>query len=365
MLAYSQDIISSAFITSGAVSLGQNAGIQFTVNQATVCDSYTVESQFNYTAKTLNIKVNYIYISSCNESIGSTTEIQAPLFLLEGTYSVSLELSVPNDPFLNETTQLGSITVTEPNTINCHSPFIPIITESCPINFNTVCACDGQNYTNECEAFFEAKNGRYFNFNCGQYVNNESQDFECSLFSNNLPNTFERYDCLQDYFPGPELYLKYQHDAVDEPVDISFNNHGGVSRLFLVETSTGNLNCITSSQNNILTIEGISTGEYFLIFDSQSTTPQNIEFCIASHVEDFAFSSDLDIYPNPSQDYFTIDHPDPIEQLTIFNLLGQVVFETMNLSDNQVKHHLRKGTYQVQIKSRNGKLYCQKIIVSR
>ena len=193
------EIISLAFVTNGAINLGENVTIQFNVNQVSICDSYTTETLVDYTIKKIEVKVNYNYFSNCSESFLAKTEFVNKQILLEGLYNVEIVLNVPNNFDLDETVSLSTIIVNRPFNQSCGNSFIPYITDNCPSTINQVCACDGQNYDNECEAYLLNRNGIYDSPLCGIYIEQSSIPYECEIFRNFKRNRFSKYSCSDDY----------------------------------------------------------------------------------------------------------------------------------------------------------------------
>lgn len=72
--------------------------------------------------------------------------------------------------------------------------------------------------------------------------------------------------------------------------------------------------------------------------------------------------SDFNLYPNPAKDQFTIElnNTSILEQVTIYNTLGQVVLNTQELVVNTSK--LASGTYIVEVKTNQG-LSTKKLII--
>ena len=65
----------------------------------------------------------------------------------------------------------------------------------------------------------------------------------------------------------------------------------------------------------------------------------------------------VNIYPNPVREIIHIDAEEPIEGIRIYNLMGQLVWETAGLntiSTQIVSEMLANGLYQVEIKTRRG-----------
>ena len=57
----------------------------------------------------------------------------------------------------------------------------------------------------------------------------------------------------------------------------------------------------------------------------------------------------LNVYPNPASEFITINSKDKLEKITIFNLLGEVVLESINTKINISK--LKHGSYYIRTES--------------
>jgi len=364
-----QDIITSP-LASGIVNYGDVSRITFNVNPITTCDSYTITSEIDYFIKSITVKVDYNLNSFCDDSSFFFFEMEEATPLLEGFYIVSIELNVFADFTLNETVTLPSIFVQNAFPDECNNPFIiSLFNDSCPTFSNPVCACDGQNYNNECEALFDNDSGAYYDFICGDYVTQNSIPFECRSFALSESDIFEKYSCSEDYYPGRELYLRYSHVNVDTLTEIRFrsNNINNATRLFLVSIDDNNLNCIAISDAERLIIDDVPTGEYFIIADSERNTPNGlIEFCVEEEIPtsvDILPSSSVDIYPNPSEDFVSINsHGLDLHSFVFYNAMGQVVYDKP-FNKNIISHNLPKGLYQVVITTKSNQLITKKVLV--
>jgi len=247
-IAQAGEIISSAFVTSGIINLGENAKIQFNVNQVKLCDSYTIETTVDYIIKKIEGNVNYNYISSCNESISISTETVSKQILLEGIYSVEINLNVPNNSNWNETIHLASISVYKPFNQSCSNSNIPYLPGSCPTLLNQVCACDGQNYDNECYAYLLNRNGIYDEPLCGIYIEQSSIAFKCQKLQSFMKNRFSKYSCSDINFEGEEIYLRYDQQENDS-LTIYFKSNKESVRIFLTKLVDNNVICMAISDS--------------------------------------------------------------------------------------------------------------------
>lgn len=109
-------------------------------------------------------------------------------------------------------------------------------------------------------------------------------------------------------------------------------------------------------------------GQLFTVNIPAGTTMTGIAFDPDRHIisrnstaslatEDFAFSSKVNIFPNPSSNYITIKLPElvSIEKVTFYSVLGQKVVET---NQNKIDvSNLISGVYNVIIETQEGKAH--------
>lgn len=76
-------------------------------------------------------------------------------------------------------------------------------------------------------------------------------------------------------------------------------------------------------------------------------------------------NTDVLVYPNPSNGLFTLSHAPSDAQVTVVNVLGGVVFQTNNISNNTLDlQHLGNGCYWLRLQTDN-MLFTSKITIQR
>lgn len=80
----------------------------------------------------------------------------------------------------------------------------------------------------------------------------------------------------------------------------------------------------------------------------------------ATGIEDLNNLTELNLYPNPVNDYLNIDSKSLIERVRIFDITGKVLFEVNNPS-NKIKLNMPNGMYYVSVETKDG-VYSQKLI---
>ena len=362
-ITQAEEIINSAFVTYGVLNLGEEAQIQFNVNQVTVCDSYSISTKIDYTTKKIVVEVNYNYISNCSESHSIITKFVNKQILLEGIYSVEIKLNVPSNLIWNKTFYLPSISVNKPFNLSCSNSYIPPLQNPCPLLINPVCACDGQNYNNECDAYLFNRNGIYNKPSCGVFIEQESLPFKCGKFQNFISNRFSKYSCTNDNFEGAELYFKYEHIENDSLI-IDFISNNESTRLFLTKLENDNIVCISMSDKNRLEYADLPIGTYYIIADSKQHFNLEIEFCIKTSINEKILDNNLTIYPIPIINYIGIKSNNEIKRIKIYNLWGEEIFNNkVNSSDIKINNILKPGIYLIQVETNIG-IKTKKIIIN-
>lgn len=365
---FTQDIISNPILTNGIATLGNSGQVNLNINQRTVCDNYTINSTVDHVGRIITIEILYNYFSNCDASFAQFFESIQMTPLLTGIYSVQINLTVPSDLASNEFISLTSLSVVDPVNQSCDG-FVPPLPEPCPTIFNQVCACNGQNYTNECEAYLQDQNGFYNYFSCGKYLINNSIIFDCLDYFMSKENTFEKYGCGNLSYPGKEIYLQYEHQSREDTIDILFRADPTVSLFLTSMTGDESIECIAKNINQRLFVTDLAPGTYYLIADSQNSSSNSISFCPVSSVrkELSENAKQFNIYPNPNSGelFFNINTNDDhfYVNLKVFKLSGEEVgtFNQINLNRSLV-HQLDQGIYFVEIDLGYSKLV-RKLIV--
>ncbi len=362
-IAHAEDIISSAVVTTGIVNLGENASIQFIVNQVKVCDSYAVETTIDYFTKNIEIKVHYNYVSTCAESSSSTTEIVNEQLLLEGIYNVEIKLDVPNNSSWDETIFLTTISVMKPDNQSCSGSYIPYFAGFCPLVTNNVCACDGQNYENECEAYLQNRNGIYNTQLCSTIIEQSALSFECKKFQFSENNNFSKYSCSDDEFDGKELYLEYTHEK-DDSLIIYFKAGDESTRLFLTTLVNDNIECIAISDKTKLEYADLPAGIYYIIADSKYNFYSDIEFCIHNSIINNIQDINLVIYPNPIRNFIGIKSGEKIKRIKIFDILGVEIYSNVfNTSEIVINNKFHSGIYLIEVET-DSEIQTKKLVIN-
>ncbi len=345
-----QDIISDESISDYYINLGEEIEVEFDVNYITDCDSYSVDVDIDYLFKEITITVDYDYDEDCDETDDYDTEQVDILPLLEGDYSVVIECDVSFNFDLDEDIDVGDFEVVKPENKDCDASFVPFISGFCPIYGDEVCACNGQNYDNECEAYFEEEHGLYYHFTCSDFVEENSINFECGIYSLDIDNTFEIYECSNKEFDGDELYFEYEHSG--DSVLITFNSSSSGTRLFLVDIDFGDIECLEESDDSKLEIYNYGSGTYYVIADEDGYSWNNsIEICDINTAEDITASNDISIFPNPAKSFIKVkSSSQKIQNIRINNEMGQTVFFSKDYQqERKIQLPDKNGLYFVRV----------------
>ncbi|MEZ4906707.1 MAG: T9SS type A sorting domain-containing protein [Saprospiraceae bacterium] len=359
----SQDIITDVYMSYSYISLGEEVTIEFDVNLLRDCDSYSVDVEIDYLLNDITILVDYDYDEDCEESSSSYTEEVVFLPLLEGTYNVTIECDVAFDFFLDEEVDLWDLNVDKPDSDDCDASFVPYISEFCPFWGEEVCACDGKNYDNECEAYFEEEHGIYHHFNCGDHVIDNSILFECGNYSLDIENTFVDYDCNISSMYGSELYFEYQYDNSNDTLLIYFESISPDVKLFLIDIDASGINCIAASEGSKLEVTNLPKGNYYIIADSDFGNSSDIEICDLSSNVDLFDQNQLSIFPNPNNSKFAIKSENNIQKVKIFDILGnEKYFVEPNQKEINISQNFQHGIYFIEIESKH-ELVIKKMLI--
>jgi len=354
MPIYSQEIVTNANIEDDDITIGEEIEVNFDINDVTDCDSYDVDIEIDYDNMEIVVTVDYSYDSDCDESDVYTSESIELIVLLEGTYDVSIVCDVSSDFNLDQDVDVGELTVEGPENSDCFG-YIPQLFEFCPSINHPVCACNGQNYDNECVAYFEEENGAYYEFVCGNYLEENSEEFNCGNYRVNEDNVFANYSCGIAEYSGSEKYFKYEHEKDGDSLLIFFNAKFKSTRMFLTKISSGDIECIEVSDENRLFVEDLESGTYYIIVDSDRDYSQYVEICSSNLMNNTSDYQKLYVYPNPISTYINIQYDGVVNFIRIYNSFGiEVFYNEYDKNNIRIKHGLRTGVYFANIKTENG-----------
>ena len=135
---------------------------------------------------------------------------------------------------------------------------------------------------------------------------------------------------------------------------------------FTLNDSENDGYCCGFGSGNLLITEDI-TGDTLAIDSTFSGSNIVFSFCMgnANGIKEFKETS-FNIYPNPSEGMFNIEATKKIKQLTIFNLLGELVYSSKNINDKKVSINMSgrsKGIYILNLKMENESIKTTKIIM--
>jgi hypothetical protein len=362
-----QSIVSGAQVTKPFVFLGESTSLTFNVNKVTSCDTYTIEWDINYIAKSIEVKVKYNYFSNCTTSGGTFIENISKPILLNGFYTMKITVNSLFNFNLNQTVFLQSVFVNTPVFLNCNNSFIPTLIDVCPSLLSPVCACNGQTYQNECMAYLKDRNGNYIGQNCPLYISQNKVDFKCKTyepFQDMKSNFFEKYSCSNDLFQGKELFLEYEHKQLSD-YRLEYTTQSSTVRVFLTSLENNNIKCIASSNNGVLEVPKLPSGTYFIISDNKLQQDYSITFCKATYVDELK-QDRIVLFPNPSSGLLSIRNDSGnITSVAILDSLGDICkFQVINDSKIDIDlSNLLPAFYIAQIQLQNGNSVFKKFLI--
>ena len=117
-----------------------------------------------------------------------------------------------------------------------------------------------------------------------------------------------------------------------------------------------------SSSNFLIASESLSSWNNIEKYFNTHTRQEIVCKMISLNVNKIAKSNSIEIYPNPSNGFFAIKSQTNIDEVTVYNTFGAMVF-TAKPTENNVQLNLEtKGIHFVVIKS-NGQVFNEKVIV--
>jgi len=150
--------------------------------------------------------------------------------------------------------------------------------------------------------------------------------------------------------------------------DDSDDTLGNSINFYLADFTNGNSYIIDDWTNVDLLSLGEVWGLKFQLSSSDTMTPfyfamDNISFGPAASINDTDFNNSINIYPNPTSKFITIDNLNNAS-ITINDINGRVVLEEKNYSSNTKINlqNINKGIYFVKIEN-NNQVAIKKLIV--
>ncbi len=150
---------------------------------------------------------------------------------------------------------------------------------------------------------------------------------------------------------------------IGSPIQI-FNNNitNYISDLLAIGTNVFWYDSIENAKANISVLEPntpiIIGNTYYAVqtINGCPSSPLAVKTFLNLDITDFD-SKELQFYPNPVQDSFTLNYPEIISEINLFNSIGQSVFFANPKSINPTFNinYLPVGTYFMEVKSKNKK----------
>ena len=133
----------------------------------------------------------------------------------------------------------------------------------------------------------------------------------------------------------------------ETPLPIRVTDTNGNSEMFRLELTQNNQLFSLPYGNAVATIE---VDPNFQIISKNNTT---VLGAISTNLE-----ADIKVYPNPVKDNFRIETSNGLEiiQITVFNTLGQKVFQSNSDFENISLARLNSGIYNLEIRTNKGKI---------
>ncbi|MBI5326452.1 MAG: T9SS type A sorting domain-containing protein [Ignavibacteriae bacterium] len=131
-----------------------------------------------------------------------------------------------------------------------------------------------------------------------------------------------------------------------------------------VTNSNNTMVCFSHNGVNLESGEILSQQLCTLHPDSTLTFKDRCEYTSASAVDDKEIDNNVTVLPNPVNDNFKITGLNPGDKVTIYNLLGQVIYEERSKSNELVidKFEFNQGIYIYTINSLNNDIRIGKVV---
>ena len=135
---------------------------------------------------------------------------------------------------------------------------------------------------------------------------------------------------------------------------------------FILNDSENDGYCCTYGNGRAFVTDDVS-GDTLLIDSTFNTTTISYPFCMgnATGINEIA-SNNFNVYPNPNDGNFTISSENKIEEISVINVLGKVIYHKRNINKNKSNVNLLnvdKGIYLVNMIIENQLPKTMKIIV--
>lgn len=170
------------------------------------------------------------------------------------------------------------------------------------------------------------------------------------------------------WFERVSLWIDFGNDGSFDPED------------FLGEIGEGGQGI--TLEDEITIPDDVANGEYrmrVLVYAAGSDGTASEDPCINDlslfgEYEDYTISvgdmnvsdlnnSDLSFYPNPVKDVLNLNSKSPIQNVSVYNLVGQKVISNANLTNNQINvSSLNSGVYVFRVTLQNGKTETFKVV---
>jgi len=161
---------------------------------------------------------------------------------------------------------------------------------------------------------------------------------------------------------GTEYTISYRYGNSGESPENLKVAYGGSADANGMTEEIADHNGINNDANetNVQTFTPSATGVYYFGFNAYSEENQNLllvdDIAVYNALGNENFNaSSFKFYPNPVKDILNLSYMQNITSVTVYNLLGQKVFEnTLNANSTQVDmSHLSSGSYLVKVTANN------------
>jgi hypothetical protein len=136
---------------------------------------------------------------------------------------------------------------------------------------------------------------------------------------------------------------------------------------FILNDAAGDGYCCSFGSGRIFLTED-ANGDTLLIDSTFNSSSISYSFCMgtATGINELS-TTNFNLYPNPNDGNFIVSSEEEIEEITIINVLGKVIYNRKNIYKNKIDINLKsvdKGIYFVNLITENQKRKTIKIIIN-
>ena len=191
-----------------------------------------------------------------------------------------------------------------------------------------------------------------------------SQNFVLVSHEDGLLKTLDAGDTWSEIIPDSISINFYPESVIvlsnDNYLLVSRGNNPSVASPRIYETYDGGDNW-TASANTVERIRDVACNTNYCFAVGSNGTVYRKEYLINSVMENFE-KTELSIFPNPTKDILSITYPKEIDEVRIYNAVGQLHHYIPNNHETISVSHLKSGLYFIEILCSDGEIATSEFI---